>query len=293
MTGNEASAKVVPGTVTQQAHFSGRNGEYICNYIPNVVYAEYDKPYTLQIIKPDARDRKFPLIVFVQGSAWFKQEMFMNLPQMCMLAAHGFVVAMVEYRSIPQFGHPAQVEDAKAAIRFMRAHADEYGVDKERVGIFGDSSGGHVALMTGLTPGKFKNEICPEESDLVNAVVDFYGVADILNLGEYHHAFDHDSEQSPEGMLLGGVPSKLKEQAMAASPVGNISEDVEIPPIMVVHGDRDSLVHFTQSIRLVEALQAARKDVTFVRVSGADHGPGVWSSERLVMVADFFRAHMR
>ena len=80
---------------------------------------------------------------------------------------------------------------------------------------------------------------------------------------------------------------------MAASPVGNISEDVEIPPIMVVHGDRDSLVHFTQSIRLVEALQAAHKDVTFVRVSGADHGPGVWSSERLAMVADFFRAHMR
>jgi len=292
MTGREASAKALPGMLTQYAQFSGSKGEYVCNYIPNVPYAEYDRPYTLQIIKPDVQGKTFPLLVFVQGSAWFKQNIYMNLPQMCTLASFGFVVAMVEYRSIPQYGHPAQVEDAKAAIRFMRAHAEEYSVDKKRVGILGDSSGGHVALMTGLTPGKFNNGICEEESDLVSAVVDLYGVTDILDLGTYHHAFYHDSVDSPEGMLLGGVPSKLADAAKAASPVYNISEDVEIPPILVIHGDRDNLVHFTQSLTLVEALQAADKDVTFIKVLGADHGPGVWCRERLALIADFFHARL-
>ena len=292
MTGREASTKALPGMVTQYAQFSGFKGEYVCNYIPNVVYAEYDRPYTLQIIKPDVQDQKFPLIVFVQGSAWFKQNVYMNLPQMCTLASFGFVVAIVEYRSIPEHGHPAQVKDAKAAIRFMRAHAQEYGVDKERVGIMGDSSGGHVAMMTGFTPGEFNNGICEEESDGVSAIVDLYGVADILTLGEYHTAFEHDTADSPEGFLLGGIPSKLAEKANAASPRWRISADVDIPPVLVIHGDRDRTVHFTQSMALVEALQAANKDVTFIKVLGADHGPGIWSRERLAMIAEFFHAHL-
>ena len=293
MTGREASAKALPGMQTQYAQFDGFHGEYTCSYIPNVVYAEYDKPYTLQIIRPNApKEKVFPLLVFVQGSAWFKQNVFMNLPQMCTLASYGFVVAMVEYRAIPEHRHPAQVEDAKAAIRFMRAHAEEYGVDKKRVGVLGDSSGGHVALMTALTPGELNNGVCGKESDLVSAVVDIYGVADILTLGEYHTAFEHDSVDSPEGMLLGGVPSQLEAEAKAASPRWRVREDVEIPPIMVIHGDRDNVVHHTQSIYLVEALQAAKKDVTFIKVLGADHGPGIWSRERLQMIAEFFHARL-
>ena len=87
MTGREASAKALPGMQTQYAQFDGFHGEYTCSYIPNVMYAEYDKPYTLQIIRPNApKEKVFPLLVFVQGSAWFKQNVFMNLPQMCTLA---------------------------------------------------------------------------------------------------------------------------------------------------------------------------------------------------------------
>ena len=146
--------------------------------------------------------------------------------------------------------------------------------------------------MTALTPGEFNNGVCEEESDLVGAVVDIYGVADILKLGEYHTAFEHDSADSPEGLLLGGVPSELAAEADAASPCGRVSEEIEIPPIMVIHGSDDHVVHFTQSLHLVEKLQAAHKDVTFIKVLGADHGPGIWSRERLSMIAQFFHAHL-
>ena len=93
-------------------------------------------------------------------------------------------------------------------------------------------------------------------------------------------------------MLLGGIPSQLEAEAKAASPRWRVCEDVEIPPIMVIHGDRDNVVHHTQSIYLVEALQAAKKDVTFIKVLGADHGPGIWSRERLQMIAEFFHARL-
>jgi len=269
------------------ASFHGKDGYYHTEYIPDVPYASYgDVTLKLQIIKPIFCQERMPLIVYVQGSAWRKQNIYGSIPSLCNMASRGYVVASVEYRDTDIARFPAQIEDTKAAIRFMRANAEKYAVDTDKVAIWGDSSGGHTALMVGMTPGKFHNGLYGEYSDRVSAIVDFYGVTDIPSLGEFNDVLDHNAPDSPQALLIGGpVPDNL-EKAKEASPLYNIPEE-EIPPILMVHGDCDGLVHIDQSIRMYKALKEAGKKVIFYKVVGADHGIGVWNKDVLDVTDKF------
>ncbi|MCL2059995.1 MAG: alpha/beta hydrolase [Oscillospiraceae bacterium] len=129
-----------------------------CSVAANVVYAERSgKKLHLQILRPSASGgqqgagEKLPLIMFVQGSAWHKQNVYGNIPQLARFAMRGFVIAFVEYRESDIAPFPAQARDCKAAVRYMRAHAGEYGVDADNIFLWGDSSGGHTVLMAGIT----------------------------------------------------------------------------------------------------------------------------------------------
>ncbi|MGA7882322.1 MAG: alpha/beta hydrolase [Terrimicrobiaceae bacterium] len=121
----------------------------------NVLYAtKSGVPLHLHIIQPkqaEGEERLFPLVVYVQGSAWFKQEIGYEIPQLSKFASKGYVVAVVEYRPSTVAPFPAQIKDTKTAIRFLMKNAFTYSIDPEKVVLWGDSSGGHTAAMTGVT----------------------------------------------------------------------------------------------------------------------------------------------
>ncbi len=171
-----------------------------------------------------------PCIVYVQGSAWMKQNVYANLPQLMEFAKRGYVIAIVEYRPSSVAPFPAQVQDAKTAIRFMRKNANTYGVDEDNVFIWGDSSGGHTALMVGLTTNN--SELDTDDlngyATKVNAVVDFYGPTDITKMNDEPSILDHVSPKSPEGQLLGGKNVlQNKAEAAVTNPVNYVKDTLK------------------------------------------------------------------
>lgn len=266
-----AANETPEGTQILYGEFAEGGTYYSCTYRPDVVYATYgDLDRKLQIIMPSRSEYKFPLVVFIQGSAWRQQDVYSGIPNLSHIAAKGYVVASVEIRDTGIARFPAAVEDVKCAIRFMRRNAEEYGVNPDRVAVWGDSSGGHLSLMTGLTMGDYDNGLYSEQSDEVSAVIDYYGVSDLLTLGKYNHILDHDAADSPEGLFIGGKVQEHMELAKKASP---LHQDLNkpLPPFLIVHGDSDQVVHINQSIEMYKALKAHGQSVLFYKVAGADH----------------------
>ncbi len=203
---------ILPGMHTLMADKSQSNQ---VTYVPNVEYVQRDgKPLHLQMLFPDGlrpgmkSTLRYPLIVFVQGAAWFEQDIYGNIPQLCPLARAGFVVASVKHRPSFEAKFPAFLQDVKSAIRFLRTHAEEYFIDPKQVGVWGDSSGGHAAQMIGVTGDmeEFKTEDNRQVSDSVQAVVDFYGPSDVtrINDGPRDPQFTADKSKIPEDILFGG-----------------------------------------------------------------------------------------
>ncbi len=286
-----AANEMPEGTQIIYGEFAERGAYYSCSYRPDVVYAKYgDAERRLQIIVPHRAGSQFPLVIFVQGSAWRKQDTYAMIPNLCQIAAKGYVVASVEIRESDIAPFPAALEDVKCAIRFMRKNAAEYGVDPNLVAVWGDSSGGHLALMTGLTIGEYDNGLYSEQTDEVSAVIDYYGVSDLLTLGKYNDILDHDAADSPEGLFIGGRVPDHVEQAKKASPLHQ-DLDKKLPPFLIIHGDSDNVVHVNQSIEMYKALKEHGQKVLFYKVVGGDHGGGVWSPQVLDITERFLSAH--
>ena len=105
-------------------------------------------------VKPESAQQKYPTILYVQGSAWLKQDQYKRLSAMADLARRGFVTAILQYRESDLAAFPAQIQDAKTGVRFLRKHAEEYHIDVDNIFIMGDSSGGHTAVLAGITAGQ-------------------------------------------------------------------------------------------------------------------------------------------
>ena len=257
-----------------------------------IVYAERDgHKLHIDLIMPDKRlydegfaapipDKKWPLIVYVQGSGWLTQtEPWEHLPHALRIAQHGYAVALVQYRGSEENApFPAQVEDAKTAIRFLRANAEKYNLDTERVSLWGDSSGGHTVLMVGATGDNWPNhpddaKNFPGQTVAAKCVVEFYGPTEISKISCYPSAFDHISSESMEGLLIGGknVLDNL-DLARKASVLTYVTEDCHMPPLLIMHGDSDKTVPFNQSCRLYEKMKAMGKEVEFYKLLGGEHG---------------------
>ena len=223
-----------------------------------------------------------PCVVWVHGGGWeYGDRRFppddwpLDLLFGALLAA-GLAVATVDYRLSAEAHHPAQVHDVKAAVRFVRSRAAVLGIDPDRLGVAGESAGGHLAAMIALTPGVADLEgdvgrelVDPGTSTAVSAAAILYGVTDFAaQLGE-----DLPPEQlldSPEVRLLGATPEQAPGIASAASPVSHASADA--PPLLLISGDADTVVRLDQSVRLRDALvEAGARDVVLEVVPGADH----------------------
>lgn len=284
------------GIVSLPADFS----EPTCHCRFNIEYANKSgMPLHLHIIVPNQDEGSsdiFPLILFIQGSAWFKQDNGSSLAQLARFAQRGFVIAIVEYRPSPVAPFPAQIQDTKTALRFMKKHADSYHVDSEKVILWGTSSGGHTAVMTGLT---LNNQASDDESTVgkpisVKAVINYYGPTDISKMNEEPSIMDHIRPDSPEGMLIGGrnVLENL-DKAQATNPLNYIAEDSTIAPIFIIHGSKDRLVPFGQSVMLFDALKKNQKSAECIQLKGAGHGgPPFWAEPIFDKVEAFIRRYL-
>ena len=274
-------------------------------------------PRTLYALVPSSKDpikasygaTGFPCVVFVQGSAWRKQHLYAHFADHVRLCSRGYVVVCVQYRESDLAPFPAQMQDAKTAVRFVRAHAQELHVDPTRMALWGDSSGAHTALLAAFTASMNTQVVTAEgrridldtpdygeESAEVCCVVDWYGPTVLELMNAVPSSQDHNGPESPEGMVLGGVTVRDHlALAAAASPLSYIplASERALPPVLIMHGGRDQLVNFDQSVRLYEALRAAGQDAMFYKLPDAHHGSaGFRSNGALDVVERFLREHL-
>ncbi|MBV8142174.1 MAG: alpha/beta hydrolase, partial [Verrucomicrobia bacterium] len=203
----------------------------------------------------------------------------------------------------PQALFPAQLEDCKAAVRWLRAHAEEFGIDPNRIGVWGASAGGNLAALLGTT-GEVRDFEVGENlgySSRVQAVCDFFGPTDFLQM-DAHRLPDgqiHSAPDSPESKLVGGPIQNNPEKVRRANPITYVDQGA--PPFLIVHGTLDRLVPFHQSQLLVAALEAAGAAVTFHPVEGGGHGEyfgasggcGLYSDPEVgPVVKAFFATHL-
>lgn len=262
----------------------------------NVVYAQKDgMDLHLNIIVPALeKDRAiYPLIMWVQGSAFHKQNVNEHLADMIEVAKNGFVVAMVEYRYAPKWAFPVQVRDLNTATRYMLNHANTYHIDPKKYIAWGDSSGGHTVSLASVTEN---NQFFSDEDILVEplsfkACVDFYGPTDISRMNKVISTQDHVTAHSLEGEFLGtkNVYKNLK-LVQKANPTTYIKNNIHIPPFLIMHGDKDRFVPFEQSCLLYEVLKKNSKKVRFYKIENCDHASGkFYTSEIRKIVIDFIR----
>lgn len=265
---------------------------YELAYYYDVEYADRDgKKLYLQIIKPINTNGKTPLVVFIPGSAFHRQNVKERVAQLALLAVRGYAVALLEYRGSEDASFPAFVLDAKAGIIFMKKNAEKYNIDSQKVFVMGDSSGAYTALMSGLTYGvkELEDEVVCGADYSVKGIIDFYGPTDITTMNDEPSSQDHRTPDSPEGLMIGGYSIPEHPELAAPTIIKNYLCDGKIyPPVIMFHGSNDELVPFGQSCELYNALKKVNSHVALYQIDGAHHGDRqFWSSTVLDMIQKF------
>ena len=236
-----------------------------------------------------------PLVIWIHGGAFMMGDKAEWGPPLELLG-EGDAVASLNYRLSQHAIFPAPVEDAKAAVRFLRKHAKEYGIDPDRFGAWGASAGGYQSAMLGTTASTKAFDVGEnlDVSSAVQCVVDEYGPTDFTKMTEQAKALpgadEHDAPDSPESKLLGGPVQENKAKAAQADPCTYVTKDA--PPFLIMHGDHDKLVPYGQSVLLVDALKKAGASVAFHTVKGGGHGDGFGEPERRAAL-DFLAKHLK
>jgi acetyl esterase/lipase len=282
-----------------------------CQTYPNLTYATWTasdgstQPLQLELLVPSGTSAPVPVVVWIHGGGWFSGSRLPIPSGVSALCSQGYAVASVDYRLVPDAIWPAQLHDVKAAVRWLRAHADSYGLDPDRFAAWGDSAGGHLAATLGTTGGLSSVTIGRasvdlegsvgdhlDESSRVQAVVDWYGATDFLQMRFYPTTSNHDAMGSPESKFVGGPIQKNPERSATANPISHVSSDD--PPFLVMHGTIDDLIPFNQSELLVEALRQRGVPVSFVPVPEVGHGGGGFTtSANYQAVYSFLDARLR
>lgn len=209
----------------------------------------------------------FPVLVWIHGGAWVSGDraLFPGHPALRQ-RDRGWAVATIQYRFATEASFPAQIHDAKAAVRWLRANAGSYGLDPARVVAWGASAGGHLAALLGTSGGLAALEDAaqgnPGESSRVQGVVDWFGPTDWRLV--------QDDPRGPEALLLGCTWRQCPEKAALASPVSHV--DAADPPFLIQHGDADTTVDLAHSQVLHATLAAAGVHSTLTVLPGAGHG---------------------
>jgi acetyl esterase/lipase len=235
-----------------------------------------------------------PLLVWLHGGRWevgSKERMPLGG-----LLERGYAIASLDFRPASRAPFPGQVHDIKAALRYLRARAPDYGYDATRIGILGESSGGHLAALVGTTNGHEGLEGNLGDhlgvSSEVHAIVSYFGASDLLTILAQSTPYGLGIREPALKTLLGAAPTENEALARLASPVFQV--DAHDPPLLLLHGDQDPQMPINQSHELEGAYERAGLDVKLIVVHGAGHGGGAFfDAERTKLVAAFLDEHLR
>lgn len=257
--------------------------------VPDLVYTRPGgSPQLLDLYLPRGFARPLPVIVWLHGGGWRLGDRRLGPDLRRFFAARGFAMAGVDYRLSGEAVFPAQLHDVRAAVRWLRAHAEQYGLDGRRIGLWGSSAGGHLAALAALTgDGPLAGET-PEHLEQpgdVQAVVDGYGPVDFLQIDAHRQPAGPQGDdpelarmpalkpsadpESFESLLIGAPIEDRPDLVRAASPLTYARPGA--PPFLILHGLADAAVPAHQSELLYAALAAHGNDVTLCLVEGEGH----------------------
>ncbi len=285
----KTEVKQVSGVVYEQVPSRG---------YPNV-------PMQLDLLQPQKKTR-MPAIVFVTGGGFINANRDNGVQLRNYLAEKGYVVASITYRVAPTAKFPQPLEDVKASIRYLRAHADQWNIDKDRIGIIGGSAGGYLSAFAGTTSGTktFDKGENLQESSKVSCAVDLYGLSDLSQVGmDYSPEVQqlHKSAGATEALWVNGSPvfggkdggvladPKATE---AANPIAYIGKNSA--PMLLMHGTADKVVSPGQTDLLYQALKAKGVPAERYEIPGAAHGGVYWVQDKVLQViGDFFDRYLK
>lgn len=256
--------------------------------LPDILYGSGDGvPLYLDMLQPDPRpERPMPTVIFIMGGGWMRKNRKVNFTPF--LASAGFTTISIDHRTSDEALFPAQLADAKAAVRWVRANVEHYYLDPERIGVWGISSGAHLAALLGVSgdvPELEGMSGSPTYSSRVGAVATISAPVDLSQLGG-------ERIDSAEARLLGGLPRDRLELARLANPITYLGPD--LLPFLMFHGDQDDVVPIRQSEQLYVALRDAGAEATFVPLPGEGHMLGdIYDEQVEPMIREFFVEHLR
>ncbi len=258
----------------------------------DVTYCELEEglPQKLDVYYPESGG-PWPVIMYVHGGSWREGDKA-EAEGLRGWNDRGYFIASVNYRMAQEGKFPVMIEDVQCAVRYLRAHSDEYNLDPSRFGVIGASAGGHLVGLLGTadeTAVWDQQSLYPDQSSRVQAVVAMAGIFDF-------------SEKLPKGLnssvhyAFGKLAGQESPELIAASPVTYISEDD--PPFLILHGDRDGVVPVAQSELFHEQLTTAGVPATLIVVQGGDHGlqgPEATPTQEEIWqtIADFLEEHLQ
>ncbi|NIB99278.1 alpha/beta hydrolase [Halobacterium sp. R2-5] len=297
--GAAAAALTLPGSAFAQSDTPTPSSDV--TFHEGLTYAERDSgELKLDLYLPDSEEPT-PLVVFVHGGGWLVNTRKDTPDLEEYFVSRGYAMATVDHRlseipedvdpiispspdnPVPRGTFPDHIVDVKAAIRWLRGHADEYNLDPERVATWGSSSGSHLAVLAG-TAGDveeiegdvydIEKTVYPGESGRVQAVVGWYTPTDFLKMDPQldGKGFSHDAPNSPESLLVGGQITENEELVERADPITYV--DPDDPPFLLMHGRQDVTVPYQQSTILYDALSEACVDTTYYELHDLGHGFG-------------------
>jgi acetyl esterase/lipase len=260
-----------------------------------------DPAHRLDLYLPaNPSDKPLPLIIWIHGGGWSGGSK-KGCPAAGMVH-RGYAAASIEYRFSQQAIFPAQIQDCQAAIRWLRANSQKFNFDSDHFGVWGSSAGGHLSALVAVTGGKKAFPIVggnPEQSDAVQAVIDWFGPADFNTVmaqatadTEAKNIYKFNTRNDPYSNLIGVMLGSDTDKANAVSPVHYVSKDN--PPILIFHGTLDAQVPFAQSQELYTAMKNAGVDATLQVFPGSGHGAPAFSKPAVTnLMIRFFDKHLK
>ena len=260
----------------------------------NIEYSNSDDQHLqLNMARPKEGAGPFPAVICIHGGG-FRAGTREGFNGLCLqLAERGYVAVTVSYRLAPKYQFPAAVYDVKAAVRWMRANAEKYQIDPDRIGTTGGSAGGHLAQFLGVTSGvkKFEGDGGNAEySSSVKCVVNFYGPSDFTK--------SYDASVDAKDVLplfLGGNLEQERRRHIESSPLYWVTP--EAAPTLFVHGTKDAYVAHEQAEWIVERMKAADVEATLMTIEDGDHGFRTSSPEVKEKIEkarfEFFDRHLK
>jgi acetyl esterase/lipase/ketosteroid isomerase-like protein len=254
---------------------------------PNIVYANPSRPLRMHVLLLRNAATSRPAILFIHGGGWTEGTRERGLPSLIHFVKKGYVAASIEYRLSGEAIFPAQIDDVRMAIEYLRTHADELGIDPRRVAVWGQSAGGHLAALAGTS---FEGAARPD------LVIDWNGPTDFLEPRELERLEKRKADQGQPTFamerLLGGPVKERRELALAANPIRWVTPGD--PPFLILHGSGDEEVSISQSESLRDALANAGVEVTLKIFPGEGHfgiGPQPFPDKYYAPMDEFLEKH--